>query len=162
MKKYFYLFSLIFILTSCTEDVKFNNPAFQTLKDNVFWRAQSYEAAISEDGKVVITGFLGYEKIGLQLPSAEAKTYTIGSDANIKAFYYNEIGTMIYLYSAETNMGSGQITITEYDTESKTISGTFRFNAVKSLENDSDKTNISFTEGVFYKVPVTLTNVFEN
>jgi len=162
MKKYSFLFSLIFIITSCTEDVKFNNPAFQTLKDNVFWRAQSYQAEISQDDKVVITGFLGYEKIGLQLPSAEVKTYTIGSDNNTGAFFYNEIGSEPSLYSAVTNLGNGQITITEYDIENKTISGTFKFNAVKTAENNTEKTNISFTEGVFYKVPVTLSTVFEN
>jgi len=153
---------LLFLFSSCTEDIKFNNPAFQTLKDNVFWRAQSYEAQISQDGRVVITGFLGYEKIGLQLPSTEAKTYTISSNSNTRAFYYNEIDTMSYLYSAERNLGSGQITITEYDIESKTISGTFKFNAVNTGENDNDKANISFTEGVFYKVPVNLSPVFEN
>ncbi len=162
MKKYFFLFSLLLIISSCTEDVKFNNPAFQTLKDNVFWRAQSYEAQISQDGRVAISGFLGYEKIGLQLPSTEATTYTIGSDNNTRAFFYNELGTTSYVYSAGTDMGNGQITITEYDTENKTISGTFKFNAVKTAENDTEKTNISFTEGVFYKVPVTLSTVFEN
>ena len=162
MKKYLYLFLLIFIITSCTEDVKFNNPAFQTLKDNVFWRAQRYEAQVSQDNKIVVTGFLGYEKIGLQLPSTQAKTYAIGSDTNTGAFYYDEIGTVPDLYSAGANMGSGQITITEYDTENKTISGTFKFNAVKAVENESEKTNVSCTEGVFYKVPVILTPVFEN
>jgi hypothetical protein len=162
MKKYIYLFISVFVLASCTEDVRFNNPAFQALKDNIFWRAQSYEAQISQDNRVVITGFLGYEKIGFQLPSAEVKTYTIGSDNNTGAFFYNEIGTVPSVYIAGVNMGSGQITITEYDIKNKTISGTFNFNALKTVENDSEKANISFTEGVFYKVPVTLKTVLEN
>ena len=96
------------------------------------------------------------------MPSTQAKTYTIGSDNTTGAFFYNEIGTVPYLYSAEASMGSGQITITEYDLENKTISGTFKFNAVKAVENESEKTNVSCTEGVFYKVPVILTTVFEN
>ena len=39
MKKYFLFVIVLFTFMSCQEDVRFNNPAFQGVKDNVFWRA---------------------------------------------------------------------------------------------------------------------------
>ncbi|WP_459640725.1 DUF6252 domain-containing protein [Flavobacterium sp. CGRL2] len=78
MKKYFYFLPLIFLLTSCTEDIRFNNPAFQTLKDNVFWRAQSYKSGTETTGIFVVEGSLGYEKISFQLPATISKNIYFG------------------------------------------------------------------------------------
>lgn len=161
MKKIFYILSLLFVLASCTEDVKFNNPAFQGLKDNVFWRAQSYKAELASDGKIVIKGILGYEQVMLQIASTDPKTYALGVDNVTRASYYNDLGTNTFLFSTGPNIGDGQITITEFNSENKTISGTFRFNAPNADETD-EKEKVTFTEGVFYKVPVTLTTAFEN
>ncbi|MCD0464125.1 DUF6252 family protein [Flavobacterium sp. ENC] len=163
MKKCFCFLSLIFLLvTSCTEDVKFNNPAFQSLKDNVFWRAQIYEAQIAPDDKVTIKGTMGSEQVQLNLPSSEERTYFLGSDNVTRASYYYEIGSDVFLFSTGPNIGEGEITITEYNLENKTISGTFKFKAVNSNAAENEKKNISFTEGVFYKVPVTPGTSFEN
>lgn len=162
MKKYFCFLSLIFLLSSCTEEVKFNNPAFQSLKDNVFWRAQIYEAQIASDDKVTIKGTMGFEQVILNLSSSEERTYFLGLDNVTRASYYYEIGSDVFLFSTGPNIGEGEITITEYNIENKTISGTFKFKAVNSNAAANEKKNVSFTEGVFYKVPVTPSTTFEN
>ena len=160
MKKIFYFLSLLFIITSCTEDVKFNNPAFQGLKDNVFWRAIGYKANTSTNGNVIIEGDLGYEKVILKIPSAALKTYVLGVDDISRASYSNTFPGQLADFTTGTNKGSGQIVITDYDTENKTISGTFKFTAMNEDETDVENLKVIFTEGVFYKVPVSPTSNF--
>lgn len=154
MKKYFCLLLPVFLLASCTEDVKFNNPAFQSLKDNVFWRAQIYSAHVETSGIVVIQGSLGYEKVTFRLPSSSPQTYILGVDDSSVATYSNTLPSQLAEFSTGTNKGSGQIIVTDYNAEAQTISGTFRFNAVNRDEGNPEKPGISFTEGVFYKIPI--------
>ena len=161
MKKIFYFLSFIFLLTSCTEDVKFNNPAFQGLKNNAFWRAQAYSAYTQTNGDLFIEGRLGTEAVILQLPSTAPKTYILGVDDVVKASFLNNIySSEIPNYSTGSNKGSGQVVITEFNAEEKTISGTFKFTAVNTDQVDAEKPSITFTEGVFYKIPIVLTNNF--
>ena len=109
MKKYFCFLSLFFIVASCTEDVKFNNPAFQGLKENVFWRAQSYKAHLGENGSIVVEGSLGYEKVILQMTSTSEQTFALGNDELSKASYENKLSTELSAFSTGTDKGSGQI-----------------------------------------------------
>ncbi|MBS7254936.1 DUF6252 family protein [Flavobacterium branchiicola] len=154
MKKHFFLLSLFFIATSCVDEIKFNNPAFQTLKDNVFWRSTSYTAYLNTNGNMVIEGFLGYEKIVLQTASPTPKTYVLGVDDVSKASYINILPEQKENFSTAENIGSGQVVITEFNTQTNTISGTFKFTAVNEDLTDTEKTTRNFTEGVFYKIPV--------
>ncbi|MEO8534086.1 MAG: DUF6252 family protein [Flavobacterium sp.] len=154
MKKHFYFLSFLFLLSSCTEDVKFNNPAFQTLKDNIFWRAESYKVYILSNGSISIEGSLGFEKVNLQTASPLEKTYFLGVDDISKASYSNTIASQVTEFSTGANLGNGQIVITDYDIENNTISGTFKFKAVNSDKKNTENPEINFTEGVFYKVPI--------
>ena len=154
MKKYLYILSLIFLVTSCTEDVKFNNPAFQTLKNSVFWRAKEYKAFLGANGNMIIEGSLGYEKVTLQTASSDVKTYTLGADNVSKGWYENSLPSETASFSTGTGIGNGQIVITEYDLANNTISGTFKFSAVNDDQSDSENPKVNFAEGVFYKVPI--------
>jgi len=157
MKKILHLILLLFVVSSCTEDVKFNNPAFQGLKDNVFWRANAYKAYRSTSDKMIIEGSLGFEKVVLQIPLPEEKTYILGVDDIAIASYSSTLPSADPVeFLTGTNKGSGQIVIAEYNLENKTISGTFKFNAVNSNETDIDNPKVNFTEGVFYKIPIEL------
>jgi len=153
MKKYFYFITFLLLLTSCTEDVKFNNPAFQTLKDNIFWRGNNYHAEVSTNGVFIIEGSLGYEKISFQLQEPTEKTYVLGIDNNSKAIYKNTLSGQEAEFTTGQGKGSGQIVITEYNTVERTISGTFKFNAI-NVDVSAEKQKINFTEGVFYKIPL--------
>jgi hypothetical protein len=160
MKKIFYFLSLLFIVTSCTEDVKFNNPAFQGLKDNVFWRANGYKANSVTNGNMIIEGTLGYEKVSLQIPSPIVQTYVLGRDNVTKASYSNTFPGQLAEFNTGENKGTGQIVVTEFNTETNTISGTFKFTAINKDETDVENPKVIFTEGVFYKVPVSPTSNF--
>ena len=155
MKKIVYFLSLLFIVTSCTEDIKFNNPAFQGLKDNVFWKAIGYKANMSTSGTVVIEGDLGYEKVSLKFPSPVKTTYILGVDDVSTASYSNTFPGKLADFATGTNKGNGQIVITDYDAENKTISGTFKFTALNKDIADTENPKVTFTEGVFYKIPIT-------
>lgn len=147
------------MFASCTEDVKFNTPAFQGLKNNVFWRAQSYKAYKGVNTSMIIEGNLGYEKVILQTASPVKGTYILGINKDSKASYSNTLPSQSAVFSTGAGVGSGQIVITEYDIESNTISGTFKFNAINQNTSDTENPKITFTEGVFYKVPATLGNI---
>lgn len=159
MKKYIYFLSFLFLFISCTEDVKFNNPAFQTLKDNAFWRANGYKSGTETNGIFTVEGSLGYEKISLQIPGPTEKTYVLGVDDEAKATYKNTFSGQEMEFTTGEGRGSGQIIVTEYNTVDKTISGTFKFTAVNT-DAANEKKEIHFTEGVFYKIPVVLTSQF--
>lgn len=49
---------------------------------------------------------------------------------------------------------NGEIEITEFDTVNKTVSGTYKFNAININNDASVVSNLNFQHGVFYKVPV--------
>ncbi|MDX6181208.1 DUF6252 family protein [Flavobacterium sp. Fl-77] len=159
MKKYLLLLSLVILSSSCTEEIKFNNPAFQTLKNNVFWRAQNYNAFLNEDGGLIIVGQLGYEKVTLRSTSTNEKTYMLGLNNFSTASYSNSLQGQLADFSTGVNKGSGQIVITEYDSEANTVSGTFRFSAINADNEEVDLSTINFTEGVFYKIPLTFSSL---
>ncbi|WP_121327479.1 MULTISPECIES: DUF6252 family protein [unclassified Flavobacterium] len=160
MKKYYYLIITAFLLISCTEDVKFNTPAFQGLKNNVFWRAQNYTAYTKTNGDLIIEGGLGVDAVSLKLPSPTPKTYILGVDNLTTASYLNRFTADTPEFATGTNKGSGQIVITEFNAEKMTISGTFRFNAPNTDDKDLENPSVTFTEGVFYKIPYTPTANF--
>lgn len=159
MKKYFYFLSLLILLISCTEDVRFNNPAFQTLKDNDFWRAQIYRAGTDANGNFVIEGSLGYEQISFQLSEPFEKTFVLGVDDITKAVYQNTFKGQEAEFRTGAGIGKGEIVVTEYNTAENTISGTFKFTAINS-NSENEKQTMLFSEGVFYKIPVTLEDNF--
>jgi hypothetical protein len=57
MRRLFSVIVLLFIAVSCEDQVKFNNPAVQGLKDNVLWRATLMNAVQSPDGSLTITAY---------------------------------------------------------------------------------------------------------
>jgi hypothetical protein len=157
MKKWMPLMLLLFLLSSCTEDVKFNNPAFQTLKDNVFWRAQSYKAYTTTNGNFIIEGSLGFEKITFKMPFLSQKTYVLGIDNLTTATYSNTLPAQSEEFGTGANLGSGQIVVTEFNSETNTISGTFNFKAINVNKENAEKPEMNFKEGFFYKIPVSIT-----
>jgi hypothetical protein len=94
MKKVIALFTLLVAFTSCTEDVKFNNPAFQGLKDDVLWRAIDSRATIGADGSLTIKAYTDNEIVTINTSSVNTGTYILGTtnQAN-KASYVLSSGT---------------------------------------------------------------------
>lgn len=158
MKKYFLILILLFTAFSCQEDVRFNNPAFQGMKDNVLWRAVQSRATVYSGGKLVIETYTATEVVTLKNNSTAVGVYTIGTNANTTATYvYTDPSTKESItFSSGFEVGNGQIEITEYDAIGQTISGTFKFNLENIFDDPLAGPTLNYQYGVFYKVPVTV------
>ncbi|MFV8357139.1 DUF6252 family protein [Flavobacterium sp. XS1P32] len=155
MKKYFLITLVFFGLLSCEDDVRFNNPSFQGLKDNVFWRGVRSKATIASDGSLLIESLIVNETISLKTAAAEPQTYFLGTSEASKAICtVTGPATGIVTYTTGFGVGQGQIIITEYDAINKTITGTFKFSAENTNRSSQANATVNFQQGVFYKIPV--------
>ncbi len=154
MKKYLPFLIVLFSLVSCEEDVRFNTPSFQGLKDNVFWRAIQTRATLASNGSVVIEAYSGYELITLKITSTTLQTYFLGTSSSNTATYVLKDANGEVTFITDFGIGNGQVQVTEYDDVNHTISGTFKFNAENVDDNPLYGSELNFQQGVFYKVPV--------
>jgi hypothetical protein len=88
MKRFLPLFLVVLAISSCQEDIKFNTPGFQGLKDDVFWRANDVRAYISTTGQLSIEALTQYEQITLNTSSANVGTYVLGTTNSTNAASY--------------------------------------------------------------------------
>jgi len=154
MKKFFSLLVLLTVLTSCEEDIQFNTPAVQALKNNELWRATEFSATKGTDNSLTITATNGFEELVLRTASTTPGAYQLGVNATDKASYVLAVDNNQENYQTGAGLGSGAITISDDVTETNVdagfITGTFHFAAVSDGGDE-----IYFQEGVFYKVPIT-------
>ncbi len=164
MKKQIFFVIALFSLVSCTEDIRFNDPSFQGVKDNVFWRAIESRASISPSGSLIIEAYTGNEEIILKMPSPttvvkqEDKssyiTHALGTSNSKTAVFIVTQDADKITYTTGIDRGDGEIIITEYDDVNNTISGTFKFNAENTDGNSEVDPVLNFQYGFFYKVPL--------
>jgi hypothetical protein len=151
MKKILSLIVLLVALSSCEEDVQFNTPAVQGLKDNELWRAAQFSAVKEANGSLTVTANNGFETVTLKTSSVDEGEYMLGiNEANKASYVLNVEGTLME-YQTGTAVGDGSITIIARDTNVAAgyITGNFKFNA-----EDEDGEVVNFQQGVFYKVPI--------
>lgn len=154
MKKILSLFVLMAALSSCEDDVRFNNPAVQGYKDNEVWRADSFSAIIGSDQSLTVVANTGFETLTLRADDYIPGTYDLGgSSPSTAAFEFNADG-ILEEYTTEDEAAGGEITIsanpTETDLTKGFITGTFKFLSVDSQGNE-----LSFQRGHFYRIPIT-------
>ena len=154
MKKHFLFIIVLFSLISCEEDIKFNNPSFQGLKDNVFWRAVQTNASLGANGSLIIEAYSGNEVITFRTTSKLPQTYFLGTSTSKSATYVLTDSNGSITFATGFGIGDGQIKITEYDEINNTVSGTFRFNAENIFNNPLAGPILNFQQGVFYKIPI--------
>lgn len=154
MKKQFLYIFLLFAFISCQDDVKFNSPSFQGQKDNVFWRAIDSKAILAANGSLSIEGYTRNEKLTLKTTSTTAQTYPLGTSTSKMATYVLTDANGTLTFSTGIGKGDGDIVIEEYDAVNKTVTGTFKFNAVNVNNNPLAGPILNFQYGHFYKVPV--------
>jgi hypothetical protein len=88
MKRFLSLIIVAVAMSSCQEDVKFNNPGFQGLKDDVLWIANDTRAYVSASGQLSIEAYTQFELITLNTSSANEGTYILGTtNTNNSATY---------------------------------------------------------------------------
>jgi hypothetical protein len=160
MKKFILLFLATIALSGCTQEVSFNNPSVQGTKDNYFWRAQSFSAAIDAvNNTITLEADSQFETLTLKMPLPSATnpcpiTSVLGTGSASEATFSYIVNGQNLLFKTGTNAQDGQIILSEYDPINKTISGTYRFNAFNVGNNPLGNPIVNFTNGVFYKIPV--------
>lgn len=140
-------------LMSCGDEVEFNSPAIQGNKNGNLWRAQSYAADI-DFGGFLIEGRNSGETVQLVTRNDVRGTFNLGGD-NANVAIFRDFNGVVYstanapdpslsLYPAD-----GQIIVEDIsNTQPKTVTGTFRFNAF----TEDGLRAVNFNEGVFYQV----------
>jgi hypothetical protein len=156
MSRFLWVISLFFVLVSCEDRVKFNDPTFQGLKDNVIWKATLIVAVQYPDGSLVMDAYKKSEILTLKTKSTKPQVYSLGVDLLNSATFVQEIYAEKTAFSTGTNSGDGQIEITEYDAVNSTITGTFKFNAKNESKDAITSPNINFEQGTFYQIPLTI------
>lgn len=90
MKRFLPLFIIAMAFSSCQEDVKFNNPGFQGLKDDVFWRANNVTAyADPVSHKLSIEALTEYEVVTLNTANYNEGTYILGTTNMLNSATYS-------------------------------------------------------------------------
>jgi hypothetical protein len=146
---------LFFVLVSCEDQVKFNNPAVQGLKDNVVWRATLITAVQAPNGSMTIEAYQKNEVLTLTTVASDVDAYPLGIDLSNRAVFLQKGTVDNTTFSTGINSGDGEIIITEMDIVNHTISGTFEFNANNESLDPLTGPNVNFQNGIFYKVPFT-------
>ena len=154
MKRQFLYILLLIAFISCQDDVKFNSPSFEGQKDNVFWRAIDSKAILAANGSLSIEGYTRNEKLTLKTTSKNLGTYILGiNNLNTVAYVLTDANGTI-TFSTGIGKGDGEIVIEEYDAVNKTVTGTFKFNAVNVNNNPLAGPILNFQYGHFYKITV--------
>ena len=150
MKKFLSLLVLLVVFTSCEEDVKFNTPAVQGLKNNELWKATKFTATKGADESFTVVADNGFETVVLKTSSTLAGAYELGEGEDNKASYTLSADGVEEDYQTGTS-GSGRIVISDDIRDTNLakgyISGTFYFNAVNAAGDI-----VYFQEGHFYKL----------
>ena len=154
MKKLVPYFILLFAFISCQDDVKFNNPAFEGQKDNVFWRAIDSKAILAANGSLSIEGYTRNEKLILKTTSKNPGSYILGINNLNTATYVLEGVSPKIIFMTGIDIGNGEIVIEEYDAVNNTVTGTFKFKAVNVNNNPLAGPFLNFQYGHFYKTPI--------
>ena len=154
MKKIIFLLILIFTLSGCQDEVKFNDPAFQGLKQGILWRATSFDAKKTSNGFLVFTATKGYETITIRTDQVIPHTSQFGTNIDNFAEFVNNSIEFQNKYSTGFGEGKGEIIITDYS--NGTVSGSFNFIAINTDTSINSPNAINFSKGAFYGVPVVI------
>ena len=155
MRKTVFFIVAAMALSACSEDISMNNPGFQGLKDDVLWRGSGATATINEGGSVTIEGARKFETLIIDLPSTNVGTYVLGQNESAMATFVIKNGAEEYTYSTGIgNPAGGEVKITEYDSDKRTLTGSFRFNSLIIDDNPVVSPVLNFQQGIIYKVPV--------
>lgn len=162
MKKILSFVILALALSSCSEDLKFNNEAvFQGVKDNMPWKGGDAHATVVGSTLTIQASTL-IETMALKVPvpttpidpknPATFVTYVLGtSNARTASYSITDNGND-YEYETAITVGDGEVVIKEYD--GAFVSGTFRFNANNTDPDSVAPAVVNLQSGVFYKVPI--------
>lgn len=166
MKKIFFLIAVLGLFSSCGEEIQFNNPSLQVMKEDVLLRTTNPRVIMNLDGTIAIAGEYGTEFLSLKIPSLNPGTYYFGVD-NSTVAYYKHIAPdgLVLEYSTiagpenENEANLGELIIYE-PTHPKaspvqgTISGEFKFRGKILNNNPFGREYLFFHKGHFYNLTI--------
>jgi hypothetical protein len=96
MKKVIALFVGVMMVSSCTQDIETNDPAFQAKFDDAIWSANDARVFVDEDGSMTITAYTQFEELTLVTASTNPGTYVLGTtnQSNYAAYYFEGQGVV--------------------------------------------------------------------
>ena len=147
-------FLILLTLLGCTETSN-KIPVFEAnINGNINWNAQTFAAIVQNNG-VVISGSDNASSISLIINNLGVGNFDVYSWTDDYAIFQDTIQ-----YSTRNDgvgsvafLSDGEIDILEIDSLNNTITGNFHFDAYDS----SGENTINVSEGVFYKIPMTIT-----
>lgn len=113
--------------------------------DNTFFRALDARITKNEDGTFLIQGITEQESLTMKVANLEVRTYIFGGTSANYASFENLNGDT---YFTNPN-GEGRVTISNYDEEAQTASGSFDFMAI--IEGVD---TIAVQNGLFYQAQI--------
>jgi len=137
---------LVLFLISCysCENVESNSPTIQANLDNYFFRSSGSFAEKHQDNSYTLTGSLDNQVLKLHIEGPQAGDYIVGGGSQNWATYEDENGNV---YTTIPD-GEGVITITEWDTSFKTLTGNFKLTMmIPGIDT------LTVSKGIFYEVP---------
>ncbi|WP_338377038.1 DUF6252 family protein [uncultured Flavobacterium sp.] len=149
MKKLILVLTILVSFVSCTDDVTFNDPSFQGMKDGETWRANDARVILNPDGSMIVEAYSQFEIVTFEVSSSNVGIRTFGVNTSNVATYEVTIDGVTDTYETGVGIGSGELEITESPAVSGKLSGTFKFRAVNANGIEAGITN-----GVIYSIPV--------
>lgn len=149
MKKILLVLTILVSFVSCTDDVTFNDPSFQGVKEGETWRANDARVILNPDGSMIVEAYSQFEVVTFEVSSANVGTRTFGVNTSNVASYEVTIDGVTDTYETGVGIGSGKLKITESPSVSGKLSGEFTFRAV-----NANGIEAGFTHGVIYGIPV--------
>lgn len=149
MRKVILVLLIIFSFVSCTDDVTFNDPSFQGIRNGENWRANDARVILNSNGTMTVEAYSQFEIVTFEVSSAAVGTRTFGLNASNVASYESTIDGITDTYETGVNIGNGELKITESPSVSGKLSGTFKFRAVNQNGDE-----VGYTDGVIYSIPV--------
>ena len=154
MNKFQYLLVCLLIFSSCEDNIEDRIPAFQAHVNGVqFWEASSF-SIITDSNGTIITGNNLSGTLTMYIPLLEVGANNLGSSEISVGVFQDTLfySTMYNGIASIAHLSDGEIIIEEFNSEENTISGTFNFDAY----SETGEYNLNISEGVFYKLPISV------
>lgn len=143
MKKIVFLLLAFSTLISC-DDIQVNEVALQAKVNDNLYISTDARASATADGGLLIQGFTDTESLTLRISQLKKGIFEIKEGSPNYAVFENFEGNL-FLTKPD---GVGTVTITELNEATKTLSGTFLFNAIAPGID-----TIYVSQGVMYNIP---------
>lgn len=147
MKRLLPILLLSLFIFSCSNEIQDSIPAFQGVKDSVFFRTASSSAVFNDNGSLTIQGTSETETLNILINSTNQSQVELGGDnpnTNIASFT-DEFGN---IFSTASSSADGQI---NYQINGdNTVSGTFNFTALRNGIADT----LTFSRGFMFGIPI--------